>query len=727
MVGALRAQSTYATPYTFTTLAGLAGFCERSDGTGSSARFLDPEAVAVDANGTVYIGDTSSETVRKITSAGVVTTIADRNTFANASGGSVTSAQGFSPMGLALDASGNLYVAGIHYIFKITGAGTVTMIAGAGGYGSADGPTSTAQFSGLKAIAVDAGGDIYVADATFDTIRKVSATDNTVSTFAGTPRKYGFTDGAGTVALFNNPTGLAIDADGNLYVADTGNFTIRKITSAGVVSTLAGSHGNVGSADGTGTAALFYAPTGIAIDSGGNLYVSVANNTIRKVTGAGIVTTLAGTPNVTGSADGTGPQAQFSLPLGIGVDGAGDVFIADSANFTIRERYAASLSAPTITAQPASLSVAIGASATFSVSVAGVPAPSYQWAFDGAPIAGATNPTLSFASVQAANLGAYSVSVSNSAGTVASGAATLASPGITPGPAVPQTRLANISSRVYVGAGDNIEIAGFVVSGPPAGTEQVLVRAVGPSLAQFGVSGVLVHPVLTVYNASGVAVASNTVWGTSANAAQIASAAAEVGAFALSPSSADSAVLVSLPPGPYTAQVSGQGGSTGVALAEVYEIEDAQAAVMGAGGAATQLVNISTRAEVGGVFGDAIAGIVVSGNEPATVLIRAVGPALAQFGLGGALAQPGLNVVDSAGNTIAVNYGPGWSSSANASQIASATAAVGAFELPSGSADCAMLLTLQPGAYTVVVVVDAAIINGVGPSGVALVEAYLVR
>lgn len=268
------------------------------------------------------------------------------------------------------------------------------------------------------------------------------------------------------------------------------------------------------------------------------------------------------------------------------------------------------------------------------------------------------------------------------------------------------SRLVNISTRAQVGTGANILIPGFVISG--SGTETLLIRADGPGLAQFGVSGVLAQPSLRVTNQStGNTVASNTGWGTNANAAQIASVASQVGAFALASGSADCAVIANLPAGAYTVQVSGVNNTTGIALAEVYEVSSS----------GTRLVNISTRAQVGTGGSIIIAGFVVSGSGSEQLLVRGDGPSLAQFGVTGALAQPSLSLINqSSGATIASNTG--WSTNTNASQITSIGTTVGAFSLAAGSADSAVVVNVPAGAYT-------AQIAGVNSTtGVALAEVY---
>jgi len=252
-------------------------------------------------------------------------------------------------------------------------------------------------------------------------------------------------------------------------------------------------------------------------------------------------------------------------------------------------------------------------------------------------------------------------------------------------------RLINISARAQVGTGGNILIPGFVVSG--SGTETLLIRGAGPGLTQFGVSGALAQPSLSVFDSSGTRVASNTGWGTNANPAQIAGVAAQVGAFAFTVGSADCALMVSLPAGAYTVQISGVNNTTGVALAEVYEASP--------GG--TRLVNISTRAQVGTGGDIIIAGFVVSGTGSEELLLRADGPALSQFGVSGVLGQPSMSVFDRAGVAVASNTG--WATNPDPGMTAGFAADVGAFPLSPGSSgiassDSAQFVRLPPGAYT---------------------------
>jgi sugar lactone lactonase YvrE len=326
-----------------TTLAGMAASQGSSDGTGSAARFNNPTGVAVDGSGNVYVADNYNGTIRKVTPSGVVSTLAGLAGTYGSSDGTGNAARFSQPFGIAVDGSGNVYVAD-ECIRKVTPAGVVTTLAGrAGNSGSSDGTGSAAQFGILRGIAVDGDGNIYVADVGYSTIRKVTPA-GVVTTLAGSGSQ-GSSDGTGSVAQFYNPNGVAVDGSGNVYVADQYNSTIRKVTPGGVVSTLAGQAGppgtfgsNFGSSDGTGSAASFSYPTGVAVDGSGNLYVADStNNTLRMVTPGGVVSTLAGQAGNFGSSDGMGSAARFNNPNGVAVDGSGNVYVADPYNSTIRK------------------------------------------------------------------------------------------------------------------------------------------------------------------------------------------------------------------------------------------------------------------------------------------------------------------------------------------------------------------------------------------------------
>ena len=325
-----------------TTLAGTVGVTGSADGTGATARFSSPRGIATDSGGNVYVSDTGNHTIRKITPAGVVTTLAGTASVTGSADSTGAAASFNIPQGIATDTSGNVYVGdyGNGTVRKITPAGVVTTLAGTAGVaGSADGTGAAARFSYLRSVATDASGNVYVADSGNKTIRKITP-GGVVTTLAGTAGVSGSADGTGAAAKFSDPQDIASDASGNVYVSDTGNHTIRKITPAGVVTTLAGTAGVSGSADGTGATARFDFPHGITNDASGNVYVSdTGNNTIRKITPAGVVTTLAGAAGVTlsGSADGTGAAASFDGPLGIATDASGNVYVADFDSNTIRK------------------------------------------------------------------------------------------------------------------------------------------------------------------------------------------------------------------------------------------------------------------------------------------------------------------------------------------------------------------------------------------------------
>lgn len=362
------------------------------DGWGENARFYFPASVAVDQTGNVYVGAQAS--VRKISPPGMVTTVAGSPGFVGYTDGTNGEARfGYEITGIAVGPDGNIYLSDTYNqtIRKVTPEGVVTTLAGdptirdsedyshaVGGY--VDGTNRTARFSSPSGVAVDGNGNVFVADTWNFVIRKVTPSGG-VTTFAGA-RTIGYADGPTGVAQFNRPTGLGIDAQGNLYVADTHNHTIRKITPAGVVSTLAGSPGEPGSTDGINASARFSYPSAVAVDVSGNVFVADAfNNVIRKMTHEGanwVVTTIGGEPGVTGDNDGQGSQAKFNLPYGIAVSPEGLLYVSDVAENRIIK--GVSVSSPSITAPSALPSGLINVPYQQTLGLSGG-VPPYTWYF----------------------------------------------------------------------------------------------------------------------------------------------------------------------------------------------------------------------------------------------------------------------------------------------------------------------------------------------------------
>ena len=320
-----------------TSLAGT-GNHGYNDGPAFAAQFYFPRGISVDATDNIYVADTNNNTVRKIAPNGDVSTLAGSLNRGNADGAGNT-ARFDRPIGAAVDNEGNVFVADYynHTVRKVTPTGVVSTFAGLASPGNDDGTGGAARFWFPQSAAVSVGGDVYVADRTNNTIRKITPA-GVVSTLAGLAGNAGSADGTGSAARFDLPTGVAVDSAANVYVADLHNNTIRKITPAGVVSTFAGLAGSSGGGDGTGSAARFNAPAGVAVDNANNVYVAeFYNNTIRKITPAAVVSTLAGSAGLFGSADGNGSAARFAYPYSVAVDGAGNVYVADSDNHTIRK------------------------------------------------------------------------------------------------------------------------------------------------------------------------------------------------------------------------------------------------------------------------------------------------------------------------------------------------------------------------------------------------------
>ncbi|HZZ57678.1 MAG TPA: immunoglobulin domain-containing protein [Opitutaceae bacterium] len=633
---------------------------------------------------------------------------------------------------------------------------------------SFNGVGTQASFDYPRGIARDAAGNLFVTEDAGN-VRKI-APDGTVTTFASN---------------LDRPWGLGFDAAGNLYVAESG--ALLKYSAAGAMTVLAGQPGASGYQDGTGAAARFYQPQGLAIDAAGNVYVAdTYNRCIRKVTPGGVVTTLAGTPGpYAPPVDGPGASAVFVMPAAVAVSADGSsIWVSDDegppdgTGGALRLLYLPS--APQIVDQPQTLALPQGSAATLSVGATGGPPPAYQWYLDGVAIAGATLPTYTITNGQPASAGSYSVQVSNAQGTVTSAAAAVTvviPPTITSSPQstvlgaggtalltvgvagtapyqfqwllngqpIPgatsssitvttegvytvqvanlagsassapaqvgnPVRLVNLSCLASVSAGDPL-IVGFVTSGPNG--KAYLLRAVGPTLSQFGVSDPLSDPTLTLYSGQTV-VQSNAGWSGASAAANLAPVMSSVGAFPLPWGSADAALLPTVEPGSYTAQITAPAGQSGTALLEIYET----AADL------DQLLNLSARGQVP-AGSNITAGLVIAGYSPMRVLLRGIGPGLQPFGIADGIPHPVLTLIAGvdgpASAPVVTSSAGGWSAtSANLAAVNAAGSATGAFTLATGSADAAMVLMLNPGVYSLQLA-DAA-----GAGGTGLLEVYQV-
>jgi sugar lactone lactonase YvrE len=324
-------------PHALAAFVGRIGGRGLRDGTGADARFLFPRAVAADGSGGLYVLDESR--VRRVTAQGVVSTLAgDRRS--GSADGTGAAARFFTPNGIAVDSTGTLIVADTsnHTVRKITPGGVVTTFVGTAGVpGASDGYRPTAVFNMPHGIAAGPAADIYVADSENHTIRRINH-DGIVTTVAGAALTPGTANGVGTTARFNRPLSLAVDAAGNVYVADTSNHAIRKISANGDVTTLAGVAGSFGYVDGTGAAARFEFPTSIELAPDGKLYVADwGNELIRTVTMSGVVATVAGDRGVRGHADGRGSAARFTTAYDIAVGADGIAYVADTFNYSIRK------------------------------------------------------------------------------------------------------------------------------------------------------------------------------------------------------------------------------------------------------------------------------------------------------------------------------------------------------------------------------------------------------
>lgn len=720
-----------AEDYSVTTFAGTGGSSGSADGTPGT--FRNPYGIAIDAARNLYVSDTLNNTIRKVTPARVVSTLAGSAGAFGSTDGSGSAARFNFPLGLAVDSAGNVFVADAKnsIIRRITPAGVVSTYAGAPGqFGSADGAAASARFFLPYGLAIDADGNLYVADSGNHTVRKITAA-GVVSTLAGAAMQSGFVDGTGSAARFNSPWGVTVDRSGTVFVTDNQNNAVRRISAAGVVTTLAGSaSGAAGSLDGTGGAARFDQPRGLTVDASGNVFVmDYGNSTLRRVTPAGIVSTLAGSARIIGDADSVGTAARFYDPTDVVVDGS-TLFIVDSSNNLVRRAVPASqASLPVIRLQPASQEASEGQRVTFRV-VADGSGLSYRWLRNSAAIDGATNASYTLAAAQSTDVGVYAVRVTGAGGSIDSESASLLlmpsdfgairiserpqSANVLAGDAVSFVVTASGSALSYQWSKAGVDLPGATratfaltsVQGSDSGTYSVKVSsgaAVVTASAKLQVVSAGPASLTIVTQPAGTSLAP----GQPLRLSVVASASGELSyqwlrndvplagatSSVYSVSSAQSSDA-----GSYRVRV-GASGLTELSAAAVVTVTSPPV------GPAARLSNLSVRTSMAAAQ-TLIVGVVVSGG-PRDILVRAVGPALAVFGLGNAMADPRLELYNGSTRVFANDN---WSVT-----LAPTFASVGAFGLPEGSRDAAFLQPIER---------DRSIwALGTGP-GVVLVEAY---
>jgi sugar lactone lactonase YvrE len=344
LAGASLAIAVTCNAQTITTYAGsgTAGYAG-DGGLATVANLNQPWGITVDGGGNLYIADVTNSRIRKVNPAGTITTVGGNGSATYSGDGGPATAAGISVKGVAVDGSGNIYFTDImaNRIRKISSSGIVSTIAGNGtiGYSGDGGLAATAQLHFPTSIAVDASGNVYFTDDANHCVRKIS-TSGILSTIAGSGTS-GFSGdgGSATLAKLSSPSGVAVDGSGNIYIADYSNYRVRKVTPAGIITTCAGNGGSGDLGDGglATTAEMNYV-YGIAVDGSGNLYIADADhNVIRKVNTSGIITTVAGSAMGGYSGDG-GPATAAKLyePWGVTIGASGKMFIADGYNNRIR-------------------------------------------------------------------------------------------------------------------------------------------------------------------------------------------------------------------------------------------------------------------------------------------------------------------------------------------------------------------------------------------------------
>ncbi len=328
-----------------TTVAGTTAGFSGDNGPAIAAQLNQPSGVGLDGVGNIYIADQLNHRLRKvIVATGIITTVAGTTAGLSGDNGPARAAQLENPVDAAVDSAGNIYIADFnnHRIRKIFAAtGTTTTVAGTTlGFSGDNGPATTAQLNNPSGVAVDGVGNIFITDYDNHRIRKVITPTGVITTVAGTTAGFSGDNGPARLAQLNRPVRVVLDGVGNLYIADQNNHRIRKvIVATGVITTIAGTTQGFSGDNGLATAAQLSFPSGLAFDSTGDLYiVDTGNSRIRKVVmTSGVITTVAGTTAGFSGDNGPAIQAQLSLPADVVFDGVGNLYIADQNNNRIRK------------------------------------------------------------------------------------------------------------------------------------------------------------------------------------------------------------------------------------------------------------------------------------------------------------------------------------------------------------------------------------------------------
>jgi len=801
-----------------TTIAGQVGISGSKDGIGLNAQFGQIYGIAIDNSNNLYTTDFTNNSVRKLVNTGGTWTVSTL----------IQSSSGLNgPTGIAVDSNYNIYIAdsGNGVIRKLNSNGSLSIFAGSiGSVGANNGPGANATFAYPVGLAIDASSNIYVTDSSANMIRKITP-NAVVSTVAGSYGAPGLVDGliaSGNVA-FSHPGAITCDSLGNIYISDSNSGSIiRIISNQGIVSTIGGSI-STGGSDGSGSNASFSSIKGIAVDQTGVIYLTNQGTaTIRKGTppllntpptftsiNANILVTLGNTYSLAVTTTGSSPitynwflnnsiintqsisynsfTSTLTLP-NISSSQLGQYYVVASNIYGTAKSPLIDVALPIqIITQPQSITTYSGKSVSFSVTASGT-ALNYQWYFNGTPITGATQPTFTITTTNVDNLGTYNVQISNGTSSQMSQSVVLGflDPAIINQPKsissiigkdvtfmISASGLSNnyqwyfngkaiagetgsilVLKNVSLSSSGNYSVSvinnygnttsvnasltlinnpgrlinlsvltlntpinpltlGFVIGGTgTTGSERLLIRADGPSLIPFGVSNTLADPTLTLQQGSAI-ISMNDNWGSNLENITIINAAeVSTGAYIYNNTfSLDAAIVQTLQSvsGGYTVTVGGNGTGTGYALAEIFD--DTPSYNINS----TRLINLSCIQQIP-INGMLTAGFVIGGSTPITVLIRASGPALNLFGLSGLIMpDPSLTLVATSQQTVLATNN-GWS---GIGTLANAAKSVGAFPYTSiTSKDSAILMTLPPGSYSA----QCTSTSGVG--GKAMIEVY---